>query len=281
MVKHYYVRLIFVFLLAGSGFVFARGDFVARIQCIADISQSKPMKIKTDTDKVMINRYISGDWIYAQPKTQLFRQDQMLVQKNMRVAVQLKRKNQRGKLYFLPNALEAKRDEAIYEFIDYPAQPGRVDLYIAHGSLIIDWEYGQIGIIANSIQVLLEETKAMFEVDSLSGDGYVYILSGSVTFPEYPGMIARPQDKFRLRSGQAPEKMTTSLQHAAQLKRFINYNSRDLWSAITPFWQKPVFYVPAAAGTGIVATTLFIAAKGDGKTDDPDLARPPGPPENP
>jgi hypothetical protein len=232
---------------------------VGRIRTIADVSGKKPRKLKKETDRVRIRRKSSGRWLKAAPDTSLLWRDRLLLQKYTRAAIDIRRKDQRGRVYLLPDSLATRRERAVYEIREHPQELGRVDLYIAHGSMIVDWAYGKLSVIALGIQTLFVSTRVAFIVDSTRAEGLVYLDRGGAIFPDFADLQFRPTDVYRLRPGQPPEKVILPALQVTQWQRFVQVNSHDLWAGLRPWWQKPAFYLPAAAAvTGGVVGGIII-----------------------
>jgi len=251
----------------------------ALIKKIVDMSGIKPAEIDSVTEKVKIHRKASGEWIMGAPKKELFWKDRILVEEFTRVVLHIKRKNQRGKIFLLPDSLKTFKKRAVYEIQEDPKKLGRLQAFIEHGSLVVDWAHGKLSVIALGIQSTLSGTKVAFVIDSTRGQGFAFLQQGALVFPDYPNIKMRPMDAVLLRRGMPPVIFVPDFQAASEIRNFIHYNSKNLWSQFIPWWQKPIFYVPTAAvGAG---ASVYIISQIIAKKEEPDLPGPPDPPTNP
>lgn len=234
-------------------------EAVGQIKAIAKISGDKPLSISGPTPDVRIHRRHSGDWQLAAAKLPLYWRDRLLLRQYMCVAIEIKNKDQRGKIYILPDSLETQKENAVYEIREEPERQGQAAVYIAHGSLILDWAQGKLGVIALNIRSLFIGTEAAFVIDSTTATGYVFLDHGTMQFPDFPGIQVGDREIYRLRPGARPELVSLSAVQLGELRRFVDYASRKLWSRFVPWWHKPAFYIPAAVVGTAVAGAIIIS----------------------
>lgn len=238
---------------------------VARIRSIADISSGQAKPVDGATDRIKIQRQFSCEWDDAAPNSDLFWRDRLLLQRYIRAAIEIQNRDQRGALYVLPELLQTYKARALYEIREQAYELGDVELVITHGSLVIDWAHGKLSVIAVGIRALLNGTRVAFIVDYTRASALIFLDHGSVIFPDYPGLQQFPSEVYRLRLGEPPVRITLPAGQTAELHRFVQVNSKGLWSKPRLWWQKPGFYLPAAAvaGGGIVAGIMLTRGNGE------------------
>lgn len=242
----------------------AQDDAIGQIQRIADISREKPVQIKNETDRVRIQR---KEWINARPKIDLFRREIMQVKKYIRADLQIRRSDQRGNIYFVPEAPDTSqhtiKDEGIYRITDAPEELGGFKLLITKGSLVFDWLYGTLSVDAVGINVDISGTRAVIAVDESGDEGILYLEQGELSFPKHPNLQVNSMEAFRLQRGMPPVKIDLGTQQSQQFQDYIQYNVQDIWSTFRPWWQKPKFYIPAVAIT--IGGGIMLLSGGDGE----------------
>ena len=176
---------------------------IARIDRIKDIKKKK--YIKKETDRVKVKRQQTGDWFNAAPDTCLFRRDRILVAKDTRVELELKGKYQQGMLVLAPDSpdlskekdkrtLPVKISSALYEIREETdslevKKLGLASVLVERGSLVADWAHGKLSIIAANIRTLFTGTEVSFTIDSTGTEGFIFLKSGSLKFPDYPSFL--------------------------------------------------------------------------------------------
>ena len=183
---------------------------IARIDRIKDIKKKK--YIKKETDRVKVKRQQTGDWFNAAPDTCLFRRDRILVAKDTRVELELKGKYQQGMLVLAPDSpdlskekdkrtLPVKISSALYEIREETdsfevKKLGLASVLVERGSLVADWAHGKLSIIAANIRTLFTGTEVSFTIDSTGTEGFIFLKSGSLKFPDYPDRFYGHPSRF-------------------------------------------------------------------------------------
>lgn len=242
----------------------AQQEAIGQLQRIADISSEQPVQIKEETDRVRIQRQ---EWINARPKLDLFLGEVMQVRKHIRADLEISRPDQSGNIYMVPDAPDTTehtiREEGIYSITEDPQQLGGLKLLTVKGSLVIDWLYGVLRVDAVGISIDISGTRAAIVVDDSGDEGIVFLENGELRFPEYPNLQVGAMEAIRLRRGLPPVKIDLGAQQAQQMQEFIQYNAKEVWSQLRPWWQKPRFYVPALAVTVGAGILLINGGGGD------------------
>jgi len=258
---------------------------VGQIKLIADVSQAKPRKITEPTDRVTIKRQTSREREKAFPKMALFFKDRLQVKEYTRVNLRIDNPIQKGNLHLATeltqtHELAPRSKEAIYEIREDPQELGRAAVVVEKGLLLLDWAYGKLSVIASNLRMALTSTKVVLAIDSTGTKGVVFLDEGVISFPDFPDIKVNPKDAYRLQQGSHPDKILLSGAEVAQLSNLMQANTTQLLSQLTPFWQKPLFYIPVAT-LGVGAATYLIITAGEGTEEDEDLPRPPKPPQIP
>ena len=142
MSRYLSMKLLFFLILILCSSKLHAEDPIAKIQKIADVSQPKPIKITTVTDRVKVQQKGTGEWENAYPKYELFLRDKILIKKFIRVILEIKSKDQRGKIIMLSDSLSSQKETALYEIQENPQKLGQAEVIISYGSLIVDWLSG-------------------------------------------------------------------------------------------------------------------------------------------
>jgi hypothetical protein len=122
----------------------------------------------------------------------------------------------------------------------------------------VEWDRGRLEVLAAGTRMDVLGTRLAVAVDSTGNTGFVYVESGTVIFPDFPGTVLNAGDVFTLQRGAAPVRVDTNIVPRDELARAVEFNHRQIWSGFRPFFLKPFFYVPAGLVTagviGYVAT---------------------------
>lgn len=253
---------IWLTLLVLSGQMFTpagAGSQTAKVKKIADISGPKVEKINERTPRVRIQRRTTGRWLDAAPDTTIFWKEILKVGTKTRVKIRVDQNIAKGEIVCLADLPEYDRGEGFFKFNENFDRLGFWEILLAKGSLLADWSRGRLEVVAVNTTTRLTGTQVAFFVESDSA-GFVFLKKGSIVFPDFPEIVTRPPDIVRLRAGQPPAIVNPPVQQVARVQRFVNYNGHEIWSQLTPLWQKPGFFIPAGAVAGLVAGKIIYDA---------------------
>lgn len=146
-----------------------------------------------------------------------------------------------------------------YEILrDSIGEVSGLTMVVRQGVMVIDHARGQLLVLAAGIRTRIFGTTVLFQVDSAAAMGTVYLQAGHIGFPDY-GLDATGKDRaWRLEAGRPPVELQLTAQELRQWRQELKYVTRSVWQT-KAFWQKPEFFVPAAA---IVAGGVGCAAAG-------------------
>jgi len=136
-----------------------------------------------------------------------------------------------------------------------------LELVVKQGVMVVDHARGELLVLANGIRTKIFGTTALFVVDSAAGEGTVYLSRGHLAFPDY-GIDAQGTGRvWRLNVGQPPVEVFAPAADPQRWQSEVQYTTKTVWQGAKPFWQKPSFFVPAAAvvvgGVGCLATSCL------------------------
>jgi hypothetical protein len=136
----------------------------------------------------------------------------------------------------------------------------RLQLVVRQGVMVVQHARGQLRVLANGTRTDIRGTTVLFEVDSLTQTGRVFLQQGHITFPDYSMVGIGENRAWRLKPGQKPEEFVPSGEQLKQWRHEVRYATYSVWHP-TPFWQKPSFLLPAAAvvvgGVGCAVAGCF------------------------
>ena len=137
-------------------------------------------------------------------------------------------------------------------------------LAVKQGELIAEHYAGRFVATIAGFFVNVDGTKVLFRVDEPDSLGFVYLSKGSLSFPQH-GIRVRKGKKlaWNLVKGSPPQPVVLS---ALQVKKFeeeVKYHSQRVWGRSSrPWWQRPKFYIPAAAV--VTGGIIYVATRGGG-----------------
>lgn len=249
---------------------------VGHIARIAELRENaRPVTVKTASDRFSIRRNPSSEWIPVGPETVLYENDRLRVASYVDVRLEVERPAQRGRIVFTHEVRDddgarvfdilAGPGPASYSLIQDSAGTGDLGLTIESGALVIDWRSGRLTIVAAGHPAVIVSTRVTFAMDAGGNSGFLFVEEGTVAFPASNNFLVQAGQVAQLQRGVPP---TLVGQQPPTLERYTDatrYNARGIWSRLTPFWQKPAFYLPAL---GLVAgTTAFLVTR-DGDDGD-------------
>lgn len=221
----------------------------AEIRKIADLSFLKPQKINGVTDRVQIRRKTTDSWESASPGSKVFWEEKLKVLEKTRVQMRIKREKFDGTFVVLPDSIETEKKEAIFLFRGIFAELNQVEVEVKKGGLIVKLKKGVLDVFLHNLQSRLSGTEIAVIVDDVHGTGMIFLKEGSIYFPEYPDIKVRPMDVIQVELNKTPVVISPAFLEIIKIQRYMKFNGHDIWSQLLPFWQKPIFYVPAAAAT--------------------------------
>jgi hypothetical protein len=121
-----------------------------------------------------------------------------------------------------------------------------LQLVVKQGVMVVEHARGELLVVANGISTRILGTTVLFEVDSLTKTGTVFLQEGHIAFPDYRMDEAGQDRAWRVKPGQRPEEFVPTGSQLKQWRHEVQYATHSVWSK-TPFWQKPSFLLPAAA----------------------------------
>ncbi len=136
-------------------------------------------------------------------------------------------------------------------------------MVVKQGVMVVDHARGQLLILAAAIRTRVFGTTVLFQVDPGEATGTVFLQEGHIDFPDY-NLDAKGKDRaWRLHAGQPPVELPLTAEEVKHWRQELKYITHSVWQS-KAFWQKPQFFVPAAAvvvgGLGCAAAGCF----GDG-----------------
>jgi hypothetical protein len=132
----------------------------------------------------------------------------------------------------------------------------RLQLVVRQGVLVIEHAAGEIEAVAAGIRARITATTVLVQVDPTESSGIVYLREGTMHYPDYDLTVTEPNSAWVLRRGERPEPLMLAPAAHRLWQREIAHNVRSAWRP--PLWQRPGFYIPAAAavvGGGVYLLT--------------------------
>jgi len=255
---------------------------VGRIERIAQlVSGGQPVQISQASEFVQIRRGLTETWILAGPKMSLAETDRLRVRRYVDARVKVDRPTQRGNLTFLSEVLSSDGGQ-VFQMAATPVEQSEyvigdtvgqqeLSVVIERGALIVHWSAGRLAVVAAGVRSVITGTKAVFAMDSTGDDGLLYLEEGSVALPDFPEARVSPGQIVRLRRGIPPVISKPSPIEQNGYRQGARFNGDQLWSRFKPFWQKPAFFLPAAAVVGVA--TAVAATSGGGPKEGTVIAR--------
>ncbi len=148
-------------------------------------------------------------------------------------------------------------DVGIYEILDSTvAGLTRLQLVVRQGVLVVEHAAGELEAVAAGIRARFTGTTVLFRVDETESSGIVYLMEGTMYYPDYDLTVTGPDRAWALRRGERPVPLTLAPEAHRLWQREIAHNASSAWRP--PFWRRPAFYLPAAAalaGGGVYLLT--------------------------
>jgi len=263
-------------LLAGAGFrapVAHAQSRIGNVRRIAEVlAARREREIKDATPLVRIQRAGGTSWTNASPSSQLFMQDQLMLQRYVDVQVEAKGAPYDGVLTFLPELIRESRDP-VYSF-EAPTRDGvyrmtggsDVDLGvdIQRGALVVQWNHGRLEVLAAGTRIDVLGTRLAIAVDSTGDAGWVYLEQGTIVFPDFPAITVNNGEVFRLLRSAPPVRRQTEPAQRSAFDDVVDFNHSVVWSGFRPFYLKPLYIVPATLAAGGVIGWLITRDNGNG-----------------
>ncbi|MGH7502818.1 MAG: hypothetical protein ACREL7_13820 [Longimicrobiales bacterium] len=247
---------------------------VGHIERIAELRENaRPVTLKEATDRFLIRRSPSTQWVPVGPETVLYESDQLRVEQYVDVRLEVERPAQRGRIVFTH---EVRDDEgarvidvlagpgpANYTLLRDSAATGDLGVVIQSGALVIDWRSGRLVIMAAGHPAVIVSTRVAFAMDADGNSGLLYVEEGTVVFPSSNNFAVTAGQVARLQRGVPPSLLQPGNATVDRYSEATHYNARQVWSRLTPFWRKPAFLLPAI---GVVAgTSSFLLTRNGGE----------------
>ena len=288
---------LFLALIYGQGWAQEPATAAAKIRKIADLQSGKSQLIKGLTPLVQIQRQSQGEWLETAPKSLLYFQDLVQLQKYARVRLGVNQPFQEINLVFLTKSVKDSvvtlMDVGTYKIRNEPEGSMQIAIDIYQGSSIIEVLKGKLNVNSGRLRSIMSSsstTRALVVVNPDSS-GLVYLDRGRTGAVVFPDSVSFPDSvKGHLRAGQVARfrqgrviqikhisllvVATAVLPSAAKLSSLVKYNNKTIWSKV--WWQRPGILIPAAAAvSGGVVATLVAGGNGGQSLPEP----PPLPPK--
>jgi hypothetical protein len=249
---------------------------VGHVERIAELRENaRPVTLKGATDRFLIRRNPSTQWIAIGPETVLYESDQLRVEQYVDVRLEVERPAQRGRIVFTH---EVRDDEGarVFDLLAGPgpanytlrqdsAGTGDLGLVIQNGALVIDWRGGRLTILAAGHPAVIVSTRIAFTMDANGDSGFLYVEEGAVVFPQSNNFMVGEGQVARLQRGVPPSLVGIETATLDRYRQATHYNARGVWSRLTPFWKKPVFFIPAIGVAAGAAAILLQPDSDDGR----------------
>lgn len=235
----------------------AQVEPTARIVGILDVLDLEERRaLPGPTRRVLVQRSDSDDWLDGRDELDLFWADQVLVEPRTLVRLDLSAGEARGRAH-LSADLQADdgalvleeiggNDQALYEILEVPRELGDLALTVARGSLALDWARGRLALFAAGIRTVVSGTRLLLSVSADGQTGALYLVEGSVSFPDFPAVTLGAGQMALLRAGFPPVVQAPGGAQASRLGDTAEWAADDAWPR--PFYRQPwVMYGGAAA----------------------------------
>ncbi len=158
--------------------------------------------------------------------------------------------------------------EGIYEIGPDPRRLKGLEFVLRKGQLFFQQLAGGVSVRAGGTIAHVDGTEALVVVGADTTRGLLYLKEGHVRFPDYPDLGVGDNQLWRLRAGQPPQPLALGVASLDAWRRLADFHRKYL--SPKPFWQKPSFFLPAAAVVIGGAVLLFSGGSGDGGPDTAD-----------
>jgi hypothetical protein len=144
------------------------------------------------------------------------------------------------------------RERALYRIEEAPRDLGDLQLFVARGSLALDWARGRLVLWAGGIRSVVTGTRIVVAVDSVAQRGFVHLIEGHVTVPDRPDINLRDGEWVVF---QGADIVTVGVPAAVAPERLAEaerYTARQAWPQ-RPFYKRPWPYITL----GVLAAVYF------------------------
>lgn len=149
--------------------------------------------------------------------------------------------------------------EGIYEIREDPRQLKGLALILTKGMMWLELLRGGVAVRTAGTLAHVDGTEVLFVADRDTTRGILYLREGSVSFPDYPDIRILEGQAWLLQSGLRPTFLNFLPGEEKQWRKLARYNDTSVWRKV--WWQRPVFFIPAA---GVVAGVLYLIIDGPG-----------------
>jgi hypothetical protein len=271
MIRNCWYAKLATCLFAATNGLAAQTPRVGHIERIAELRENaRPVTLKDVTDRFQFRRG-TGDWTAAGRNEPMFEQDRLRIARFIDVRLEVERPTQRGRLVFthevrdedggLVFQVPAGAGPANYVLGEDSAGVTELGLVVENGALVVDWHAGRLAVNVAGHRAIVVGTRAAFATDATGDTAVLYVMEGTVLLPA-TGMAAGAGQVVQLHRGVLPSFTSPTNQTVTEYREATQYNVNDIWSRLTPFWQKPAFLIPAAIGVGTFTVWSIVGPSG-------------------
>lgn len=234
-------------------------DTVGGIDRILDLRPAPPHTIPDATERVQLQRAPSPDWRNVAAGMPVVRADRIRVRPETLVRLGIDTPAGAGRADLGPRLVTeggplvlssvdiGGTDDGIYEIRETPERLGGFELAVARGSLALDWVRGRLDLFCTGVRSSVEGTRILLSVDRAGETAVLHVLEGTVTFPDFPAVMATDGQVVNLRLGQPPTLFDPGAEAAESLERAGRWTMEGVWPRGRPFYRSPWLLLGVAA----------------------------------
>lgn len=238
---------------------------VARINKIATVTEGVLGDMKDETSLAQLRRSDQENWLNIKRKDELYFNDNLKLEENIRLRIKVKNRIQSGEMVFIPQDL---KEPGLFEVKEI--QEGGAELVaieIRKGSAIFSVMQDRIHTTTQGLQSIVESgstTRALFHVRPDSS-GEIFLQQGKLTFPDDPAAKRlKPGEVAHFKDGRITNILVPTTALATEYKEFIKINNAKIWKP--SLLKRPGFWGGVAA-VGVGSALLLIKPKVTGNVN--------------
>lgn len=197
------------------------------------------------TDRVL-RQAATGPWERVAPREVLTLQDRLLVEPRTVVRLDLQNRAGEGRAHLTvdpesglgPVPLDSigGAGRGLYEIGESPEEPGRTEVRVVQGSVVVHWVRGRLDLWAAAWRATITGTQVLLTVSEDGDRAALHLVEGSVMFPGAEDFLLRPGETALLRAGVPPILYPGPEPVAVRMAEAADWSSRGAWPGGTSPW---------------------------------------------
>jgi hypothetical protein len=223
------------------------------------------------TDRVL-RQSAAGPWERVAPREVLILQDRLLVEPRTVVRLDLRNRAGEGRAHLtadpesglgsVPLDSIGGAGRGLYEIGESPEEPGRMEVRVVQGSVVLHWVRGRLDLWAADWRATITGTRVLLTVSEDGERAALHLVEGSVMFPGAEDFLLRPGETALIRAGVPPILYPGPEPVAVRMAEAADWSSRGAW----PGGASPWMVAGVAAGGAAAGLLIRSLIRGGGSS---------------